>query len=186
MSIDYESAVENLGPGHNQVTHLAQLAEEQIALAARLAELQDELARVQADYKKISEVTIPDAMSEAGVSHLTLDQTGHEIDVQNRYYATITEANRESACDWLEQHEEGGMVKYEASVVLGKGDKDGLEALSSYCKERDLSVKAKRTVHPQTLKAWFRRMCETEQQHMIPEDLFSVYSQKVASISKAD
>ena len=64
---------------------------------------------------------IPTMMSEMGLSELKL-QDGSHLKVSMSYRATITEANKEAAFNWLRNNGLGDIIKNEISVSFGRNE----------------------------------------------------------------
>lgn len=140
-------------------------ARRQMRLEDRIAELKDELKKLESKLRHISEVELPEALSSAGVSEITL-QNGAKIEVKKAYYPSITRANEEAAYRWLEEHGHGSLLKTAVTLVFAAGEDpvgmiDELEG-------RGLSPSAKRSIHTGQFRAWARRQIEDEGSEVPP------------------
>ena len=78
---------------------------------------ENNLKDLKKEHQRISGEVIPTMMSEMGLSELKL-QDGSHLKVSTSYRATITEANKEAAFNWLRNNGLGDIIKNEISVSL--------------------------------------------------------------------
>jgi hypothetical protein len=139
-----------------------------VGLCNQLAKKKQELAELEArtkekaaEIKRLSSVTIPDALKEVGVREIKLD-TGVEISYKTVTYANISEERADAAFKWMEEH--------------------GFEPLI----KTEMDVNKKKAVHSQTLKKFVRERIEFEseisnkvpEQDKLPRDLFGVFQEE--------
>ena len=65
---------------------------------------EQKLKHLKADYKKLSEETIPDKLREVGISEFKL-LDGTKLSIQPYYSARITPENKEVCFNWLESND---------------------------------------------------------------------------------
>jgi len=70
------------------------------SLVSEIEGIEDKLKQRKKDLELLSGEIIPTMMSEMGLSQLKL-MDGSQIDVKPFYNATITQANKEAAYNWL-------------------------------------------------------------------------------------
>lgn len=156
------------------------------ALCVRLADvrrdLQDAEAAVDAARgreQQLVERDIPDAMSSHGVTRIDITSLGSVV-VDVEYYATITDANRQAAHDWLRAEGHGALIKNTVTVWLAK-EQDTLAAeVAEFLTSRGLSFERKEQVHSSTLKAFAKEQAQAGRP--LPQLLFGTYERRVAKI----
>ena len=91
------------------------------SLVSEIEGIEDKLKQRKKDLELLSSEIIPTMMSEMGLSQLKL-MDGSQIDVKPFYNATITQANKESAYNWLRSNGLGDIIKNEVIVSFGRGE----------------------------------------------------------------
>ena len=79
------------------------------SLVSEIEGIEDKLKQRKKDLELLSSEIIPTMMSEMGLSQLKL-MDGSQIDVKPFYNATITQANKESAYNWLRSNGLGDII----------------------------------------------------------------------------
>ena len=161
MEIDNES-----------LKHIAILCRSQIEAETKVKNLEEELKLSKANLKQISEVDIPEALAECGLSELKLTD-GQKISVQTYYSASIPKDKINDALDWLRDNGHGDLIKNTVSIDYGKGEDNVAADMKQKLREAGQSFTDKTGVHPQTLKAFARE--QTESGKNLPLDLLGVY-----------
>ena len=87
------------------------------SLVSEIEGIEDKLKQRKKDLELLSGEIIPTMMSEMGLSQLKL-MDGSQIDVKPFYNATITQANKEAAYNWLRSNGLGDIIKNEVVVSL--------------------------------------------------------------------
>jgi hypothetical protein len=112
-------------------------------------------------------------MSEMGLAELKLHDGSH-LKVSTTYRATITEANKETAFNWLRNNGLGDIIKNEISVSFGRNEDN---------KAADYAELAKgQGVEPMTLKALVRERIEAGKE--MPTEIFGVFSENKTTIKR--
>lgn len=162
-----------------RMTHINELALEQITLETRIDNGQKLLKQLNEDLRRLSQETLPNAMQEVGINEIGLED-GSKIIIKPFYRAHISKDNAESAMKWLLENGEGGIIKSEFIVNFAKGDEKEAQALKDLLAEHGYTYVAKETVHPQTLMSLTKTRQEGGQP--LPPDLFGTYIGKEATI----
>ena len=160
---------------------LRELAEAQAEQEQEVKRLEAELKDAKHSLQDIAERQIPEAMDSVGVEKFeTAD--GLKIELQDKLRASIPNANKAAAYQWLDDHGHGNLIKRQLVVEFGRRDPEGAQALLEELKQRDLDgeVGAKNEVHPQTLAAFLRQALE--QGEDVPLELFGAYHQRSAKV----
>ena len=87
----------------------------------RIADIENDLKMMKKKRDHISGEVIPTMMSEMGLAELKLHDGSH-LKVSTSYRATITEANKEAAFNWLRNNGLGDIIKNEISVSFGRNE----------------------------------------------------------------
>ena len=120
----------------------------------------------------ISGEVIPTMLSEMGLSYLKLAD-GSSIEVKTNYSATITEANKEAAFNWLRQNGLGDIIKNEISVSFGRNEDNKAVDYAELAKSHGFQPTQKLKVESMTLKALVRERIEAGKE--MPTELFNIY-----------
>ncbi|MCI0559215.1 MAG: hypothetical protein MN733_12030 [Nitrososphaera sp.] len=160
--------------GEDSLAKISRLVKDAKTMTVAVAKAEDNLAKAKKLLRKLLDLDIPSAMSEAGnLTSIKIADT--KIDVKPFYGARITEETRSGALAWLRKEGHDGLIKHEFTVNLGRGeDVEGdLNDLEALCETLGVAYKTTETVHPQTLTAFVRE--QTEKSRPVPADLFNVY-----------
>ena len=167
--VDFEGAAKKLSTvnetGLSQVSKLAQM---QLQVEQRVADLEAELKTAKSDLKAIAEDQLPAAMAEHNISELKLDD-GSSISVSTFYSASIPKDRADEAFTWLVDNNFGDLIKNQVATNFVRGQEEQAEKFAT-------------EVEPMTLKAWVRE--KTEQGLNIPHDLFGIFIGEKAKIQK--
>lgn len=180
--VDFEGAAKKLSTvnetGLSQVSKLAQM---QLQIEQRVADLEAELKTAKSDLKAIAEDQLPAAMAEHNISELKLDD-GSSISVSTFYSASIPKDRADEAFTWLVDNNFGDLIKNQVATNFVRGQEEQAEQFASELAGRGMPVNTKKWVEPMTLKAWVRE--KTEQGLNIPHDLFGIFIGEKAKIQK--
>lgn len=138
-----------LEPMRDKLRHLIQEAEETAQVAAQAA---DDLMAYQI-------VELPEAMQLAGVTELKFSD-GAVLKVKPDVKASITEANRPDAHEWLRDHNHGAVIKTFFEVDLRALDDETREALSEHITGLGVEPITKESIHNATLKSLVKELLE--------------------------
>ena len=151
-------------------------------LADKIKELQAVEKAIELDEKQIKEKKkhleylsgeiIPTMLSEMGLSSLKLAD-GSSVEVKTNYSATITQANKEAAFNWLRENGLGDIIKNEISVSFGRNEDNKAADYAELAKGQGLEPQQKLKVEPMTLKALVRERMEAGKE--MPTELFNIY-----------
>ena len=151
-------------------------------LADKIKELQAVEKAIELDEKQIKEKKkhleylsgeiIPTMLSEMGLSSLKL-QDGSSVEVKTNYSATITQANKEAAFNWLRENGLGDIIKNEISVSFGRNEDNKAADYANLAKGQGLEPKQKLKVEPMTLKALVRERIEAGKD--MPTEIFNIF-----------
>ena len=129
----------------------------------------------------ISGEVIPTMMSEMGLAELKLHDGSH-LKVSTSYRATITEANKEAAYNWLRNNGLGDIIKNEISVSFGRNEDNKAADYAELAKGQGFQPTQKMKVEPMTLKALVRERIEAGKE--MPTEIFGVFSENKTTIKR--
>lgn len=165
----------------NELNTVSNLAQKQINLSNEVSQIEDMLKAKKEELRLCQEQELPDAMSEAGLTKITLS-TGENISINEFYAAHISKANQQQAYQWLVDNGHEGIIKNEVSLKFNRGESDIVDETVLALKSRGLAPEVKQSIHPSTLKAFVKEQLTTGND--IPTEPFGVYIGSKAIIKK--
>ena len=171
-AIDFEKDQEEV---IEKTTNLNKLAEKIKTMQAIQYEIEQEEASLKQKKKNLEHISgevIPTMLSEMGLSYLKL-QDGSSVEVKTNYSATITQAKKEEAFNWLRENGLGDIIKNEISVSFGRNEDNKAADYAELAKSQGLDPMQKLKVEPMTLKALVRERLEAGKE--MPTELFNIY-----------
>ena len=181
MTIDFEKDQQD---AMKKTGNIQSLADQVERLEGVSSEIEDTEARIKLLKKKrdhISGEVIPTMMSEMGLAELKLHDGSH-LKVSTSYRATITEANKESAFNWLRENGLGDIIKNEISVSFGRNEDNKAADYAELAKGQGFQPTQKMKVEPMTLKALVRERIEAGKE--MPTEIFGVFSENKTTIKR--
>ena len=172
-SINFEEDKTDVLDKSDNLKILSNEVQKMESLAKEIENIEDTLKSRKKDLDVISGEVIPTMMSEMGLSQLKL-MDGSTIDVKPFYNATITQANKEAAFNWLRNNDLGDIIKNEVVIRFGRGEENRALELVKELDGRGLSPDQKRRVEPMTIKGFVRE--QIERGVNLPQDKFGVYT----------
>lgn len=155
-------------------------------LAKRAKELEKELEEFEAilkdrkdQYRKLVEEAIPEALATLGMKSFKMED-GSQVEIRAYYSASISEARRAEAFQWLRDHGHDDLIKNIVSVRFGRGEDELCANLLNNLRQHGYPVDQTEKVEPMTLKAWVRE--QMERGNEFPSDLFGAYAGQKAVI----
>ena len=164
--------------------NIQSLADQVERLEGVTSEIEDTESRIKLLKKKrdhISGEVIPTMMSEMGLAELKLHDGSH-LKVSTTYRATITEANKETAFNWLRNNGLGDIIKNEISVSFGRNEDNKAADYADLAKGQGFQPTQKMKVEPMTLKALVRERIEAGKE--MPTEIFGVFSENKTTIKR--
>ena len=172
MTIDFEKDQEEVLDRTTNINKLADKIKELQAQQEQLQIQEDAVKQKKKDIEYLSGEVIPTMLSEMGLSFLKL-QDGSSVEVKTNYSATITQANKEKAFNWLRENGLGDIIKNEISVSFGRNEDNKAADYAELAKSRGLDPMQKLKVEPMTLKALVRERMEAGKE--MPTELFNIF-----------
>lgn len=175
----FEDEASALRVQDDQITGIAALARRAKSLEKQISDEEDTLKGLKDQYRKLTEQTIPDALAELGMTSFRMED-GSSIDIKPFYSASITEARRAEAFQWLRDNGFDDIIKNTVSVRFGRGEDELCNRLLGLLGQQGFPAEQAEKVEPSTLKAWVRERVERGDQ--FPMELFGAFIGKKASI----
>ncbi len=170
--------------GENLMARIQGLAQEQMSAETRIANLEEQLMEARAALRDVKEVRLPELLDEAdlGLSIITTP-AGHRVELAVAIRGSIPGPKETEAFRWLEEHENGKLIKRTFNIEFGKNDEAWASKFERDCaqRKRPLNIKRKKGVHPQTLQAFVRQ--QLDEGVDFPMDLFGVFRQRFAKVT---
>ena len=181
MTIDFEKDQQD---AMKKTEGIQSLADQVERLEGVSSEIEDTEARIKLLKKKrdhISGEVIPTMMSEMGLAELKLHDGSH-LKVSTSYRATITEANKTAAFNWLRENGLGDIIKNEILVSFGRNEDNKAADYAELAKGQGFQPTQKMKVEPMTLKALVRERIEAGKE--MPTEIFGVFSENKTTIKR--
>ena len=181
MTINFEEDQQNAMSKTENIQSLADQVERLEGLHSRIEKSEDNLKDLKKEYQRISGEVIPTMMSEMGLAELKLHDGSH-LKVSTSYRATITEANKEAAFNWLRNNGLGDIIKNEISVSFGRNEDNKAANYAELARGQGFQPTQKMKVEPMTLKALVRERIEAGKE--MPTEIFGVFSENKTTIKR--
>ena len=171
-TIDFEKDQTEVLDKTSNINKLADKIKELQAQQEQLQQQEDAVKQKKKDIEHLSGEVIPTMLSEMGLSFLKL-QDGSSVEVKTNYSATITQANKEAAFNWLRENGLGDIIKNEISVSFGRNEDNKAADYAELAKSQGLDPRQKLKVEPMTLKALVRERIEAGKE--MPTEIFNIF-----------
>jgi len=181
MTIDFEKDQQDAMKKTDNIQSLADQVEKLEELQSRLQTQEQIMKDTKKQIERISGEVIPTMMSEMGLAELKL-QDGSHLKVSTSYRATITEANKEAAFNWLRNNGLGDIIKNEISVSFGRNEDNKAATYAELAKGQGFQPTQKMKVEPMTLKALVRERIEAGKE--MPTEIFGIFSENKTTIKR--
>ena len=109
MTIDFEKDQQEVLDKTTNVNKLADKIREMQAVQKAIELDEEQIKQKKKHLEHLSSEVIPTMLSEMGLSFLKL-QDGSSVEVKTNYSATITQANKEAAFNWLRENGLGDII----------------------------------------------------------------------------
>jgi len=156
----------------DNIDKLANKIKEKQTIQKDIEQNEEYLKQRKKDLELISGEAIPTMLTEMGLSYLKLAD-GSSVEVKTNYSATITQANKEKAFNWLRENGLGDIIKNELTVSFGRNEDNKAADYAALAQERGYQPTQKLKVEPMTLKALVRERIEAGKD--MPTELFNVF-----------
>ena len=179
--INFEQDQQDAMKKTENIQSLADQVEMLENLHKRIETSENNIKDLKKEYQRISGEVIPTMMSEMGLAELKL-QDGSHLKVSTSYKASITEANKEMAFNWLRNNGLGDIIKNEINVSFGRNEDNKAAEYAELARSQGLQPTQKMKVEPMTLKALVRERIEAGKE--MPTEIFSVFTENKTTIKR--
>ena len=170
--INFEEDQTELLDKTDHIGKLANKIKEMQAIQKDIEQNEEYLEQRKIDLEQISEEAIPTMLTEMGLTYLKLAD-GSSVEVKTNYSATITQANKEAAFNWLRENGLGDIIKNELTVSFGRNEDNKAASYAELAKGQGYQPTQKLKVEPMTLKALVRERIEAGKP--MPTEIFGVF-----------
>jgi hypothetical protein len=181
MTINFEEDQQDAMKKTENIQSLADQVEKLESLHKRLELQEQNTKNLKSEIQKVSGDIIPTMMSEMGLAELKLHDGSH-LKVSTTYRASITEANKEMAFNWLRDNGLGDIIKNEILVSFGRNEDNKAADYAALAKGQGFQPTQKMKVEPMTLKALVRERIEGGKP--IPTEIFGIFSENKTTIKR--
>jgi hypothetical protein len=181
MTIDFEKDQQDAMKKTEGIQSLADQVERLEGVDSEIEDAESRLKLLKKKRDHISGEVIPTMMSEMGLAELKLHDGSH-LKVSTSYRATITEANKVAAFNWLRKNGLGDIIKNEISVSFGRNEDNKAADYAALAQERGYQPTQKLKVEPMTLKALVRERIEAGKE--MPTEIFGIFSENKTTIKR--
>ena len=182
MTINFEQDQQDAMKKTDNIQSLADQVERLESVATDIDAAEQKLKDLKKKRDHISGEVIPTMMAEMGLAELKLHDGSH-LKVSTSYRATITEANKEAAFNWLRNNGLGDIIKNEISVSFGRNEDNKAADYAELAKRSGFTPTQKMKVEPMTLKALVRERIEAGKE--MPTEIFGVFSENKTTIKRS-
>ena len=156
----------------DNIGKLANKIKEMQVIQKDIDQNEEYLKQRKKDLEQLSGEAIPTMLTEMGLTYLKLAD-GSSVEVKTNYSATITQANKEAAFNWLRENGLGDIIKNELTVSFGRNEDNKAALYAELAKGQGYQPTQKLKVEPMTLKALVRERIEGGKP--LPTEIFSVF-----------
>ena len=181
MTINFEEDQQDAMKKTENIQSLADQVERLEGVLKRIELSENNLKELKKEHQRISGEVIPTMMSEMGLAELKLHDGSH-LKVSTSYRASITEANKEMAFNWLRDNGLGDIIKNEILVSFGRNEDNKAASYAELAKGQGFQPTQKMKVEPMTLKALVRERIEAGKE--MPTEIFGVFSENKTTIKR--
>jgi F0F1-type ATP synthase delta subunit len=175
----FEKDAAALQVADNDLQGIAQMARRAKSLEKEIEDYEAELKQRKEQFRKLTEEAIPEALTGLGLKSFKMED-GSSIEVKAFYSASITEARRAEAFQWLRENGYDDIIKNTISVRFGRGEEALCAQAVATLREAGYPVEQAEKVEPMTLKAWVKEQVEKGRE--FPSELFGAYIGQKATI----
>jgi hypothetical protein len=172
------------------LTAIRELAMTARAAEKKIADLNDEIKRLESVIDRIMTRDLPEKMDAIGLRNLTIAAKGNmaafTVTVKTMYSASIAaswdQERRRAAFDWLDSHGHGSLIKTDVVTTFPREHRSEVSQFVGQLDRDGRSYMVKEGVHSATLGAWLREM--VERGSTPPLDVIGGYVERQAVIKE--
>ncbi len=179
LTTQFEQDADALKIQDNDLVGVAAMAKRAKELEKELEDLEETVKERKAQFRKLTEESIPEVLAQMNLRSFKMAD-GSSIEVKPFYSASIPEARRAEAFQWLRERGMDDIIKNTVSVRFGRGEDELCNRLLSTLGQQGFPAEQAEKVEASTLKAWVKeRVVRGEE---FPMELFGAYIGKKAVI----
>lgn len=142
-----------------ELSIVSTLAHRQVDMETEYALAEEALKNLKKRLDFLKQVELPNALAELGLSTVVLD-SGEQIEVKQKYYASIPAERKGEAFTWLETHKLDSVIKNVVKAEFGKGENELAKTAMQELVSLGFNPTQDRSVHPMTLKSLVKDLFE--------------------------
>lgn len=167
-----------VGPTDDQLKEITALAQRQVAAERSVTSSQGSLDEAKRNLRRINENLLPDAMAEIGMNEFKLTN-GTEIAIKEAIRASISEANRLPAHQWLNENGHGAIIRRSITITFSPGEESLHDAVTEFLDEKDIEFDGRNAINHNTLTAWVRN--QLREGNKVPDEI-AHYEQRISKV----
>ncbi len=179
------------GPSSEQVQKIAAAAARVLEINEAEAKLAERLTILATERKALVEMTLPQAMIDAGLETWPL-ANGYAFNLTTLLNGSIPKDNPEPSFAFLEKNGHGDLIKRKFTIQFGRDDLAWAKKFYADCMKRKkpLNIEQKVWVEPQTLGAFVREQYKnaaaegSNPEELVPTNLFGVFKLTYAKLTE--
>lgn len=178
---DLEAVLGKTEPSKDQLARLSEMAESAGDTARQIAEIEDALKAMKADFREITK-KISEAMAEVGMETFKT-ATGLSISIKEVVSGTLPkdEDEKAAALALIRGYGAEDIIKHLIKAELGRASTETAHAIRAYFQDLGVAVDISEGIHPQTLAAFVRERLKNGEP--VDADALGVYIGRVAKIT---
>tara|TARA_R100000995_G_scaffold84919_1_gene65838 strand:+ start:1808 stop:2383 length:576 start_codon:yes stop_codon:yes gene_type:complete len=178
MDLEKDSVNISIDVDPSKTNKIGQLCQKLSDTQKKIQGLEEETKELKKLERELSEISIPEAMEEAGMEDFKCSEEygGARVKVTDFITARIKASNLEEGLTWLRDNGAGHMIKNTVSVDFDTNEDIEAQNLVEDLQQRNMDCKQKQGVNTQTLSAYVRE--EFRNGRSVDLDLLGVYQCK--------
>ena len=182
LTTQFEQDADALKIQDDDLIGVAALAKRAKELEKEVGDMEETLKERKAQFRKLTEESIPELLAQMNLKSFKMAD-GSSIEVKPFYSASISEARRAEAFQWLRERGMDDIIKNTVSVRFGRGEDELCSRLITLLGESGYPAEQAEKIEPMTLKAWVKE--QVERGNEFPTDLFGAFIGQKAIIKSA-
>jgi len=166
--------------GTAEARNLSDMVRELRSVDKAIEQRESELKTLKQERQKLTIELIPGVMDEMGVDRIDVD--GVTVMRKLIVSASIPEARKEEAFNWLREHKLDDIIKNDVTVSFGRGEDNAAKNAVGVLRDLGFSPEVKTHIHAMTLKAFVKERVEDGKP--IDLDMFGAYVVNAADIRR--
>ena len=166
--------------GTSEARNLSDMVRELRSVDKAIEQHESDLKTLKQERQKLTIELIPGVMDEMGVDRIDVD--GVTVMRKLIVSASIPEARKEEAFNWLREQQLDDIIKNDVTVSFGRGEDNAAKNAVGILREQGFDPETKTHIHAMTLKAFVKERVEDGKP--IDLDMFGAYVVNAADIRR--